>query len=136
LLDVFGRDKADGVEVLKAGGDEFAEVGDFGFGGNEAGKALPGVAGTFDEGDGVHEGSKKERGTITQRSQREEHRGHRGGKRKDYAENTESAEFAEKIRKEGGFIAQKTCDGKPYLHCAARRAKLRRGKQMGPLRSE
>src|SRR5271157_1234807 len=30
---------------------------------------------------------------------------------------------------EEGFIAQKTCDGKPYLHSAARRAKMRRERE-------
>jgi len=34
LLDVFGRDEADGIEVPEAGADEFAEVGNFCFSGD------------------------------------------------------------------------------------------------------
>ncbi len=35
-------------------------------------------------------------------------------------------EFSLKSEGEEGFIARKACDGKPYLHCAARRAIRRR----------
>jgi hypothetical protein len=37
-----------------------------------------------------------------------------------------TSEFAEKRKTEEGFIAQETCDGKPYLDYAARRARRRR----------
>jgi hypothetical protein len=60
LLDVFGGDEADGVDVVEAGGDQFFQVSNFCFRGDEAGEALPGVTGTFDEFYGVHGGRKKE----------------------------------------------------------------------------
>jgi hypothetical protein len=49
--------------------------------------------------------------------------------RNDYTENTKGTEVAEKRKSAEGFIAQKTCDGKPYLDYAARRARLRRGRE-------
>jgi hypothetical protein len=54
LLDVFWGDEADGVEVLEAGCEQFFQVRNFCFGGDEARETLPGVAWAFDEFDEIH----------------------------------------------------------------------------------
>jgi hypothetical protein len=53
LFNVFGRDEAYGVDMLKACGHELAQVVHFGFGGDYFRQALPGIAGAFDELYGV-----------------------------------------------------------------------------------
>src|SRR5580658_10607510 len=62
LRDGGGGDEADGVNVLKAGGDEFAQVGGLGFGRDMRGDALPGIAGAFDELDVLAHRSSARRG--------------------------------------------------------------------------
>jgi len=49
LLDVFGRDEADGVDVLKSRGYKLTQVVHFRFRGDYFWEALPGVARAFDE---------------------------------------------------------------------------------------
>jgi len=53
LRDSVGRDEADGVNVLEASGDQGLEIVGLQVGGDLAFEALPGIAGAFDELDGI-----------------------------------------------------------------------------------
>jgi len=53
LRDCGGRDEADGIDVGEAGGDEFAQVVRLLLRGDLCGKALPGIARTFNDFDGI-----------------------------------------------------------------------------------
>ncbi len=60
-------------------------------------------------------------------------------KKKDYAEITESAEVAEEEKgntTQERFIAQKTCDAKPYLSARPDAPDCGAKEKIGPLRSE